>query len=150
MKEKKVILGGTFDLLHAGHKALLKKAFSLGQVNIGLVSDEMAAQSKIRKIAPFFVRKSELESFIAKERQTAVIFEISDKFGPAIKEDFDFIVVSPETHKTALEINETRKNLGKRPMEIIKIDYIFAEDLLPISSTRIAAGKIDKEGNVLK
>ena len=38
-----VALGGTFDIIHAGHIALLEKGFSISKkVIIGLTSDELA------------------------------------------------------------------------------------------------------------
>ena len=38
-----VALGGTFDIIHAGHIALLDKAFSISKkVILGLTSDELA------------------------------------------------------------------------------------------------------------
>ena len=40
-KFKKVAVGGTFDELHSGHKALINKAFEVGEkVVIGLSSGE--------------------------------------------------------------------------------------------------------------
>ena len=64
---KKVVIGGTFDIFHLGHEALLKKAFGLGKVIIGLTSDAMAEKMKRRKVRDFKLRKKELENFIKKE-----------------------------------------------------------------------------------
>ncbi|MFH1036695.1 MAG: phosphopantetheine adenylyltransferase [Patescibacteria group bacterium] len=147
---KKVIAGGTFDILHKGHKALLRKAFELGKVEIGLTSDEMAKEGRGRKVVEFGSRGRELKDFIEKELgYKAEIFEIKDKFGPTLENDFDYIVVSPETYKTALEINEEREKRNKKPIEIVKIDFVLAEDGKPISSARIYNGEIDKEGRLL-
>lgn len=151
MSEKKVIIGGTFDLLHAGHKALLKKAFELGRVKIGLVSDEMAVSSKNRLVAGFSLRQKELADFIKNKLGAwPEIFPLNDKFGEALNGDFDCIVTSPETYQAALEINKIRQSTGKKLLGIVKIDYVLAKDGQPISSTRIASGEIDKEGNLLK
>jgi len=144
---KKVVLGGTFDILHRGHEALLKKAFELGKVTIGLTSDKFAQKLKKRKITPFKERKKNLENFI-KERfgKKAKIVKINDIFGPTLKENFDFIIVSKETLKNALKINQKRKKLRKESIKIVKIEMVLAEDGKPISCTRIREGKIDREG----
>ena len=40
-----VAMGGTFDVIHSGHMALLNKAFSLSsKVIIGLSSDQLATK----------------------------------------------------------------------------------------------------------
>jgi pantetheine-phosphate adenylyltransferase len=166
---KKVIVGGTFDLLHAGHKALLLEAFLLGEVIIGLVSDEMAKISKNREVGKYKDRQKELENWIKKPAKNSGILagppeskgfggeikksfrivEINDRFGPALKEDFDYIVVSPETYETAVLINKERQKLNKKPIEIVRIEFVLAEDGKPISSTRIFKGEIDREGKLL-
>ena len=136
---KKVVLGGTFDVLHKGHKALLKKAFSLGKLTIGLTSNTMARKLKKRKIESFSQRKKELENFIKKEFSKKVkIIKIEDKFGPTLKEDFDYIVVSPGTYKTAVLINKGRKKRKKKPIKIIKIKFVLDKGDKPLSSTKLA------------
>jgi pantetheine-phosphate adenylyltransferase len=147
---KKVVIGGTFDIFHQGHEALLKKAFSLGKVIIGLTSDAMANKIKRRKVRDFKLRKKELENFTKKEfKQKPKIIKIKDEFGSTLKEDFDFIVVSPETYKTALLINKEREKRGKKPIKIVKIKFVLARDRKPISSNRIFRGEIDREGRLL-
>lgn len=151
IKKKKVVVGGTFNILHKGHKALLRKAFELGETTVGLTSDIMAKKIKKRKVESFKYRKKELEDFIEKEFKVKPrIIKIENKFGPTLKENFDYIVVSPETYKNAVLINKKRKKRNKKPIKIVKIKFVLAEDGKPISSTRILKGEIDREGKLLK
>ncbi|PIU43742.1 MAG: phosphopantetheine adenylyltransferase [Candidatus Nealsonbacteria bacterium CG_4_8_14_3_um_filter_39_7] len=149
--EKETVVGGTFDILHDGHKKLLREAYGIGgRVMIGLTSDEMALQTRNREIAGFEDRKKELELFISGELKSKPdVVEIKDKFGSTLERDFDYIVVSPETFPTAIAINEERKKINKKSIEIIKIDFVLAEDGKPISSERISKGEIDKHGKLL-
>ncbi len=143
---KKVVVGGTFDLLHKGHKEFLKKADSLGKVKVGLSSDRMAKELKGIEVEKFEVRANDIRDFLG----NIEVEEINNSFGFAIEEDFDYIVVSPETRGRAEEINEKRKEEGKKGMEIVEVGFVFAEDDEIISSTRIRNGVIDKDGKLLQ
>ena len=144
-KQKRVIVGGTFEVLHPGHKALLKRAFSLankGELVIGLTSDSFAKNLKKREIKPYKKRRRVLESFLKENFQGKIkIVKIEDIFGPALKEDFDFIVVSPETYKNALLINQKRRKIKKRPIKIEEIEFVLDAKGEPYSSTKILAGQ---------
>lgn len=136
--KKRVVVGGTFDILHKGHKALLRKAFSLGETLIGVTSDKLAGKSRIRKVRPFWERERDLEEFIAKESfKKAKIVKIEDEFGPTLEEDFDLIVVSPGTLRAAVSINKERKKIGKKPIKIVMINFFLDKDGKVLSATRI-------------
>ncbi len=148
----RVAVGGTFDPLHDGHKALLKKACELsrgGELLIGLASDEMARE-KSHGVVNYSSRCDNVMRFITAQGICPVIVRLDDSYGPTIHDDFDFLVVSPETFPVALKINKIRREKALRNIEIVLVDYVLADDGLPISSTRIKRGEIDEHGKVLK
>ena len=149
----KVCIGGTFDIIHKGHELLISKAFEIASENgivfIGITSDDLIKNKK--ETRSFNSRKKSVKEFLEKKEtlDKAIIKKISDKFGPTVDEDFDAIVVSPETVKTAKEINKFRKIKGKKPIKIVKIPFVLADDGKPISSTRIRKGEINTEGYII-
>jgi pantetheine-phosphate adenylyltransferase len=78
------------------------------------------------------------------------VTRLNNPCGPTLEEDFDYIVVSPETYPVALKINRIREEKGKEPLKIVYVEYVMAEDGIPISSTRIAEGEIDRHGKLKK
>jgi pantetheine-phosphate adenylyltransferase len=150
----KVMVGGTFDPLHDGHKRLLSRSFELagqdGHVVIGLTTDSFASK-KIHPIRPFEIRHRELVEYITASRYPApwAVEPLNDRFGSALDADFDAIVVSEETLPVAVEINKLRKEKHKKKVDIHQICCVLAEDGRWISSTRIFKGEIDIHGHVL-
>jgi len=148
----RVAVGGTFDPLHDGHKALLMKAVELGrdgELLIGLTSDKMA-KNKNHKVDDYRSRYNEVMKFINEHGVVPRIVILEDPYGPTITEYFDFLVVSPETLPIGLKINRIRTEKNMEPLKIVLVDYVLADDGLPISSTRIRNGEIDNHGKVLK
>jgi inosine/xanthosine triphosphatase len=145
-------LGGTFDLLHLGHEALLAKAFALGdeEVIIGVTSQRMAKRTR-KAVNSLTVRRRNLETFLRSKRwfRRARIAVLEDIAGPAaLEEDIDAIVVSAERAEAAHEINRQRERRGHRPMEVVLVPMRLAEDCMPIAARRIRAGEIDREGRM--
>ncbi len=143
----RVVVGGTFEFLHRGHQALLRKAFELGEhITIGITADNF----KDGISRDFRSRAENVRKFAEQFKKKFSIVEITDIYGPTLSEDFDIIVVSEETLENAKKINEERKKRGLRPMKVVTIPIHLAEDLLPISSRRIKSGVIDANGKRVK
>jgi pantetheine-phosphate adenylyltransferase len=151
----KVMVGGTFDPLHDGHKRLLGRSFEIagrnGHVVIGLTTDSFASK-KLHPIRPFEIRERELVDYIQAGNHPAqwIVEPLNDRFGSALEAEFDAIVVSEETLPVAVEINKLRKEHGKKKVDIHQISCVLADDGRWISSTRIFKGEIDIHGHMLR
>ncbi len=154
-KFKVVAVGGTFDEFHKGHRALLLKAFEVGErVLIGLCSDRLVESlSKPHITAPYEQRLEELKKFLRERKllNRAEIMPLKDPFGVTLSKGcLDALVVSRETEPMAIKINEERKRRGLMPLHIVVIDMVPSENHSPISTTRIRRGEIDREGHLLR
>lgn len=154
-KFKTVAVGGTFDEFHKGHEALLLKSFEVGEhVLIGLCSDDFVKKlKKPHTTASYKQRLEKLKEFLRKYNflKRAEIIPLNDIYGVTLSQGcVEALVVSKETKPAALKINEKRKKKGLLPLQIIVIDMISSENHVPISTTRIRRGEIDREGRLLK
>lgn len=148
---KKVIIGGTFDLLHEGHKKILSVGFKIGgKVTIGLTTDDFASRFRVGKISPYAERRRQLEEFVKIFNKPYEIIGIDDSYGIAtLDPEADCIVVSEETLLRAEEINAIRFKKGLEKLTIVVVPLVLDENGKPISSNGILKGNIDSEGNIL-
>ncbi|MBB6645425.1 phosphopantetheine adenylyltransferase [Halobellus ruber] len=149
-----VALGGTFDPVHDGHRALFERAFELGDVTVGLTTDDLAAETRYvdRYVRPFEDRKrdldAELTDIAAEYSREFEIRPLETPTGIATEPKFDALVVSPETREGGDRINGIRRERGLDPLDIEVVDHVTAADGERISSTRIVRGEIDRHGNL--
>jgi len=150
---KLVAMGGTFDIIHVGHMALLKEAFSKSsKVIIGLTSDEFARKRGKKLWHTYQQRLDILKSFVEKNfaGKSYVISPLDNDFGPAVLEQgVEALVVSEETARQGDALNSMRRQRGLAPVQTVVVPMILAGDGARISSTRIRNSEIDTQGNLL-
>ncbi len=151
----RVCVGGTFDPIHRGHEALLAQAFKvsgLGErkyVFIGVTGDALAQASRKLTVTNYEKRRKNLERFLEKKGyKNYEIGRLDDRFGPAIEGKFDACVVSPGSRSNAMELNARRVQAGNEALKTFVVDYVLADDLKPISGTRIKQGIITPSGKM--
>ena len=149
-----VALGGTFDPVHDGHRKLFDRAFELGDVTVGLTSDELAPKTRHveRYVRSYADRKRDLAAELTpradEHDREFTIRKLTAPTGIAVEPEFDALIVSPETKDGGERINEIREARGHEPLDIVVVDHVSAADGERISSTRIVAGEIDEHGNL--
>jgi len=147
-----VAMGGTFDIIHAGHIALLNKSFSISSnVIIGLSSDQLAVKRGKNLANDYSKRLSSLKDLIEKNfpNSSYEISKLENDFGPAVIEgSVRALIVSEETSSKGVKLNELRAERNLPPVEIVVVPMVLAKDGKAISSTRIKNSEIDSNGNL--
>jgi pantetheine-phosphate adenylyltransferase len=146
-------MGGTFDIVHRGHMALLERAFETSDsVIIGVTSDKLAAERGKKIVNNYYIRISNLSKLLddmhLKGRYE--IKQLNEDFGPALYTDkVQTLIVSKETEHKGSLLNRLRAEKGLQPVDVVTVEMVLAKDGKRISSTRIRAGEIDRDGNPL-
>ena len=147
-----VAMGGTFDIIHDGHMALLNKSFSISsKVIIGLSSDQLAEKRGKNLTNDYPKRLSLLKSVIEKNfpNSSYEISKLENDFGPAVIEgSVKALVVSEETGDKGIRLNELRAERNLSPVRIVVVPMVLAKDGKAISTTRIKNFEIDDSGNL--
>lgn len=148
-----VVLGGTFDRLHIGHKAMLRHACAFGKhLVIGLTLPIMHEGKACKDtILSYKQRKQDLEHFLFRlgMKGKYTITPIHDVYGTAHTDKrLTGIVVTPHTIAGADAINRERARRGLQPLEVSICQLKRDKTGEVISSSRIRLGEINKNGFV--
>jgi len=146
-----VVLGGTFDRLHAGHKILMTTALlrCTQRLTVGVTGQEMLKNKTLPElITPVEDRIEGVKEFVKKVRDGVQCnaVEIQNPYGPAIElPELECIVGSQETEKGCVAINTKRTEAGMKELDIHLIELVqdmnreqeFEEEKVSSSTGRI-------------
>ncbi|TYJ04045.1 hypothetical protein E1A91_A12G067700v1 [Gossypium mustelinum] len=105
-----VVLGGTFDRLHDGHRLFLKSAAEIARDRIVVGVCDGPMLSKKQSIKPKLVVQVE---------------PITDPYGPSIiDEHLEAILVSKETLPDGVSVNKKRAERGLSQLKIEVVDLV--------------------------
>ena len=141
------LLGGTFDRLHDGHRALiLGTSLECDHLQIHVTSDAMIT-NKGPLIQDIDTRLNQLQEMLVQESINASLHVLHDRYGPAVSlEKSSVIGCTEETLSSCEEINKIRIEGGLSPLRIVKIGHILDEGGHILSSSRIRSGIVDQNG----
>ncbi|XP_046994570.1 bifunctional coenzyme A synthase isoform X2 [Schistocerca americana] len=143
-----VVLGGTFDRLHLGHRIILSEAVlhCTKRITVGVTDTPMLQSKKLWElIAPCCKRMSSVEDFLndVEPNLEYNVVPITDPYGPTRTDPtLQMIVVSAETYKGGLKVNDLRRENGLSQLDIHTVELLeplcgvsHPEEELKISSS---------------
>lgn len=153
-KYKHVACGGTFDLLHRGHIALLGKAFRVSKfVSIGITTDKFCRKIGKDPHQKERQRRKNVRSFLVSKnlQRRAKIILLNDILGTTLADKtLEAIIVSQNTKRGAKEINRARIAKKLKKLKIVEIPWVNDRDNKIISTGRIRSGEISPSGAVFE
>ena len=132
MNKKKVYVGMSADLIHPGHLNIINKASELGEVTVGLLTDEAIASYKRLPYLEFEQRKQIIESIKGVGK---VIAQNTLDYGPNLLKMKPDFVVHGDDWKEGIQSttrSEVIKIISQWGGELVEVPYTVG-----ISSTKI-------------
>lgn len=133
-KYNNVVLGGTFDGLHNGHKILLTNALLHCQnsLTVGVTDDNMIKKKILSELVRPTSNRIELVKDFLQDidpRVELIIPPIPDPFGPSVVDpNLECIVVSEETVKGGEKVNEERAKKGLNQLDVLVVKLMEDEN----------------------
>ncbi|ONK79545.1 uncharacterized protein A4U43_C01F7470 [Asparagus officinalis] len=128
-----VVLGGTFDRLHDGHRRLLKASAELARerIVVGVCDGPMLVKKELAElIEPIETRMKAVEDYIKfiKPGLVVQVEPIMNPYGPSIIDDkLDAIIVSKETLAGGHSVNKKRAEKGLPELKVEVVDLLPEE-----------------------
>lgn len=147
---RRVVLGGTFDRLHLGHKILLGEGclFAEENLTVGVTTGEMNLKKSLPELIQLTtVRIDSVVQFIetVKPQIGHSVVPITDMFGPTITDpDLQCIVVSDETKKGGEIVNQERQKKGYSELDVYVIDLVKDQCHGQFEETKISSSSLRK------
>jgi len=147
-----VVLGGTFDHFHLGHKAIIDCALRFGKkLSIGITRSNFYKNKFFSStVENYETRENSVKEYLIKNHalERVKFIVIDNVYGPSIDDKtMDAIVATWQTFSNTQKINELRSIKNLRPLKIILTPIVKSQDGKTISSERIRAGEIDRNGH---
>ncbi len=149
MNKKKVLIAGTFDLIHPGHIFLIKKAAELGEVHVIVATDKNREEYSGEK--PIVNELQRLE--VVKNLKDVTFARLGRRDNNTIitvKEiKPDIILLGPDQKYSIEELTRQLASIGLQNIEVRRLDQIYDKFELT-SSTKIKKKIIEeyKKGNL--
>lgn len=158
-KYNAVLIGGTFDVLHKGHKNYIFQGLSkANKLYINLASDTLATASKKYKVKSYDIRKKQVKNYINRLKfdNKEIIFNRVDSLKDVEKfclrtDELDLVLASENNYlKLFRGYNKKRREEKKTEFDVKKIILVRDKNKTKISSSTFKQLKCDSLRAVLK